>query len=174
MLRQPWSDLGKEWSTQAQAKKIATAVFIKGWLLPFILWTRKLRTWCELHKSPTAGKAIIQASSELSPSWHFPLLAQKRVWAGSAAGDGEGAQDDAGWGWRPLGRVTNWVADGGSGLVWQRSRYPWDVASGSVLFHFWSLHYRFGIVCLEPFTKGCECIPTALNEFAPLRTETFF
>lgn len=49
----------------------------------------------------------------------------------------------------------------------------WDAASGSVLFHFWSLHHRFGTVCLEPFPKCFGSVPTASYEFASLRIEMF-
>lgn len=46
-------------------------------------------------QSYTAEKAIIQAFSDLSPSWHFPLLAQKRVWVGDAVGKGVHTDDGA-------------------------------------------------------------------------------
>lgn len=43
--------------------------------------------------------------------------------------------------------------------------YLWDVGSGFVFFCFWSLYYRFGIVCLELFVKSFGFIFIVLNEF---------
>lgn len=55
----------------------------------FILQMRKLRTLCELYEATL--RKLFQASSDLSPSRHFPLLAQKRVWVGDTVLEGKGA-----------------------------------------------------------------------------------
>lgn len=128
---------------------------------------------CELHKTTLLRKLLFKSLATF-PLSDIPQLAQKRVWVGDAVGEGEGTH----W-WRRL-RVEasepshqlrswwwKWV-----GLAGVQGTCRTQPVGLSLLL--WSLHHRFGTVCLEPFIEGFGSTPTASNEFASLETETFF
>lgn len=57
----------------------------------------KLRTQCELHKATLLRKLLFKSLATF-PLSDIPQPAEKRVWVGDAAGEGEVHTDDAGSG----------------------------------------------------------------------------